>query len=115
MQVVLNFMAIEDFYLDIVRKRPKHAVNNKGETVKTYTNTNIKGFYNGQPSSSQLFAGGKWATKYSTTLLTNDADIQHDDIVFINSENWRVVGFRANSGNKNHHYEVQIERLDQVD
>lgn len=108
-------MAIEDFYIDCVRKRPTHTTNDYGEPTKSYTNTNIKGYYNGQPSSSQEFIGGKWIVRTQLTFLTDDSDIQHDDIVVIDSDNFRVIGRSANGGNKDHHYEVQIERIDNID
>lgn len=108
-------MAIEDFFKPLVRKRPTHGTNNKGEPTKTYTDTNIKGYYNGPPAGNAQFSAGKWSSKYQTKLLCDDSDIQHNDIVVIDSENWRVIGPRADGGNKTHHYEVLIERIDQVD
>jgi hypothetical protein len=108
-------MAIEDFYVECTRKRPTHTINDYGETVKTYTDTTINGYYNGQPSNTQVFMGGKWVIQSQLTFLTDDSDIQHDDIVVIESDNFRVIGRRADGGNKGHHYEVLVERVDSID
>lgn len=108
-------MAIEDFYVDCVRKRATFTTNEYGESVKSYNSTNIKGYYNGQPSNNQVFIGDKWVVQSQLTFLTDDSDIQHDDLVVIESENFRVIGRRADGGNKAHHYEVLIERVDDID
>lgn len=108
-------MAIEDFYVACVRKRASYSQNDYGEPVKSYANTNINGYYNGQPSNNQVFMGGKWVVQTQLTFMTDDSDIQHDDIVVIGSDNFRVIGRRVDGGNKGHHYEVLIERVDSID
>lgn len=101
--------------MSCVRKRPTYSENDYGKPTKSYSNTNILGYYNGKPSSTQVFIGGKWVTQSQLTFLTNDSEIQHGDIVVINSNNFRVIGPPADGGNKGHHYEVLIERVDKID
>jgi hypothetical protein len=108
-------MAIEDYYIDCTRKRPTYPTNDYGEPVKTYVDTQIQGYCNGKPSNTQIFMGGKWVIQSQTMFLTNDSEIQHDDLVVIGTDNFRVIGRPANGGNKGHHYEVLVERIDSID
>lgn len=109
-------MAIEDYYKPCTRKRTSYTTNVYGEEVKSYTDTTINGYSSGQPSSVQVFQGGKWVTQSQITFLTDDSDIKHDDLVVLESgDTYRVIGKRANGGNQDHHYEVLIERVDNID
>lgn len=108
-------MAIDDFYKACIRKRPTISQNDYGEPIKTFSNKTIYGYWEGASSNNQYSEGGRWAISTQLTFLTSESDIIRNDIIVLDSENFRIIGRNTDGGNKGHHYEVLLERVDNID
>jgi hypothetical protein len=106
---------IEDFYLSLTLRKPTQSVNSFGQPVKTYTTSTFEGVINKANSTYDLIAGKRTVKVTHNLYCPVNVNITFGDIVVQNSLNYRVVDTPLNTMNKDHHYKISLERIENID
>lgn len=106
-------MAIENFYVELTRLVPAQSLNNKKESVRTYTDSTINGFI-GSASDFEIRSHGKVTTKTQYKFFS-DTKCGKRDIIKYDSNNYRVISDMKDSAGKGHHYKGYVENIGGID
>ena len=106
-------MSIEKYYIDCTHKVLNTSQSATGRVIKTYTDTQIKG-YKGSQSDNDVVVAGKPTIVTRYKFFSSTFNFKNGDLIYYDGENYEVVGDPKNTANKNHHCKVFIKKVEGV-
>lgn len=106
-------MSIKRFYVTCYKLEPTETLNDKLVPIKTYTETEIKG-YIGSGSDTVLRVADKDTIESRYKFYCNDFTLSLGDLIKYEGETYEVVAKPRNTAHRNHHIKTQLRKVDNV-
>lgn len=106
-------MAIEDYFVSCVKKRPLTTLNTYGKPVSTYTDTPALG-YLGSVSSALTSEAGALTLISKFKFYSDDFDWQVGDLVEYEDFTYIIVSPPKNTAHRDHHCKLEVKEFKNV-
>lgn len=106
-------MGIKKFYIICNKLHPTETLNNRNIPIKTYAETEIKG-YMGSGSDTIIKVADKDTIETRFKFYCNDFDLALGDLIKYEGETYEVVGQPRNTAHRNHHVKTLLRKIDNV-
>lgn len=101
------------YYIDCLKRRPTHTINNRGVDVVTYNDTSIMG-YIGSNSDKEVVVADKRTIQTEYKFFSSHYDFIMGDRIIYENATYEVVGEAKNTAHRFDHCRVKIKRLEGV-
>lgn len=106
-------MAISNYYITCILKRPNHTLNEALRDIVNYSNITIKGYIGSQTDLPYLVAN-KWTSRTRYKFFTDHFDISQGDFIEYLGSTYEVMGDMKNTANLNHHGRIYLQKVEGV-
>lgn len=106
-------MAIEDYFISCIKKRPITNLNGYGKPVNIYTDIQILG-YLGSSSSSLNQEAGALTIISKFKFYSDDFDWQVGDLVEYEGFTYAIVSPPKNTAHRFHHCKLEVKEFKNV-
>jgi hypothetical protein len=108
-------VGISRFYITCYKLVPTETLNDRNIPIKTYTQTEIRGYIGGGSGSDNLLkVADKDTIETRFKFYCNDFSLAIADLIKYEGETYEVVSQPRNTAHRNHHIKVLIRKVDTI-
>ena len=106
-------MGIKRFYIACYKLEPTEMLNNRNIPIKTYIETEIKG-YMGSGSDTIVKVADKDTIETRFKFYCNDFNLALGDLIKYEGYTYEVVAQPRNTAHKNNHIKTLVRKVDNI-
>jgi hypothetical protein len=102
-----------NYYIDCIKQRPIHTINNRGTDVIVYSNSNIMG-YIGSQQDKEAIVSDKVTIRTEYKFFSSHYDFIMGDRIIYENYVYEVIGDAKNTAHRFDHCRVKLKKIEGV-